>query len=223
MAWQEQENSAIARSFCRFLEDNELLGGSFFCRRGHESQANVKRILPTLAWFLAHQNSEYQATLLEELRDAPDIVDYGIHRQVEFLLETPFPINQQDTRRIRPSLVLAIDALDKCTDSEEVEQLLKKLLSVCNDLPVKFFLTSRPERHIVVNFESVRSDIHRILRLHDIEQDIVEADILLYLNKQLSDIRLSSCVPSMFPSGWPAPTDINTLTQLSGKLFIYAF
>ena len=214
--------SAIARSFCRFLEHKQLLGGSFFCRRGHESRANVKRILPTLAWFLAHQNSQYQAALLEKLRDAPDIVDYGINRQVEFLLETPFrriPIIQRDTRARRPPLVLTIDALDECTDAQEVEQLLKKLLSVCNDLPVKFFLTSRPERHIVANFESVRSNIHRILRLHDIEQDIVEADILLYLNKQLNDIRLSSRVPS----SWPTLRDINTLTRLSGKLFIYAF
>jgi adenylylsulfate kinase-like enzyme len=29
--------SAIARSFCRFLHENSLLGGSFFCLRGNES------------------------------------------------------------------------------------------------------------------------------------------------------------------------------------------
>ena len=218
--------SAIARSFCRSLQDKQLLGGSFFCRRGHESRANVKRILPTLAWFLAHQDSQYQATLLEILQDAPDITDYGINRQVDFLLKTPFSrvsLNQQSTRATRPSFVLAIDALDECADAEEVEQLLKKLLSICSDLPVKFFLTSRPERHIVTNFEFSQFDMPRIFRLHDIEQDIVEADILLYLTKQLRDIRSSSRFPSMFPSSWPASRDINILTRLSGKLFIYAF
>ncbi len=50
--------SAIARSFCRLLHGNRL-GGSFFCLGGHESRANVKRILPTLAWFLARQDSQY--------------------------------------------------------------------------------------------------------------------------------------------------------------------
>ena len=50
----------------------------------------MKRILPTLAWFLARQDSQYKTTLLEILRDAPDVADYTIkRRQVEFLLEKP--------------------------------------------------------------------------------------------------------------------------------------
>ena len=215
--------SAIARSFCRFLHDNERLGGSFFCLRGHESRSNMRRILPTLAWFLARRDSQFQTTLLSILRDAPDVADYTIKRQVEFLLETPLrrvSVNEQ-----RPPLVLAIDALDECADAEEVTQLLNKVLAVSKDLPVKFFLTSRPERHIVAHFESSQSqsESHRILRLHDIEQDLVEADISLYLSKQLTAIRSSSRSPSMFPPNWPNPSDISILTRLSGKLFIYTF
>ena len=213
--------SAIAREFCRSLHETKRLGGSFFCLRGHESRANVKRILPTLSWFLARQNLQYQMTLLEILRDEPDVADYAIKRQLEFLLEKPLlpgSVDQQCT----PPLVLSIDALDECADAEEVKQLLNKLLDVSKDLPLKFFLTSRPERHIVAHFQSSHSEIHRILRLHDIEQDIVEADILLYLNGQLRNIRLANS-PSMFPAGWPALKDVHILTRLSGKLFIYAF
>ena len=51
--------SAIARSFCRFYHQDERLGGSFFCLRGHESRANVKRILPTLSWLLCRQDPHY--------------------------------------------------------------------------------------------------------------------------------------------------------------------
>jgi hypothetical protein len=138
--------SAIALSFCRFLHENQRLGGSFFCSRGHESRANVRRILPTLAWFLARQDSQYQETLLAILRDAPDLADYTIKRQVEFLLEKP--LLRVSVNRQRPPLVLAIDALDECTSAEDVEQLLNKLLSISKDLPLKIFLTSRPERHI---------------------------------------------------------------------------
>jgi hypothetical protein len=212
--------STIARSFCRPLQETHRLGGSFFCRRGLESRANVKRILPTLAWLLARQNPHYQTTLLEVLRDAPDVADYAIKRQVEFLLEKPLhgvSVNQQ-----QPPLVLAIDALDECADAEGVEKLLNKLLSVCNSLPVKIILTSRPERHIVAHFELSQPEFHRILRLHDIEQDLVEADIFLYLTKQLGNIPASRRF-SMLPSTWPSPTDVDILTRLSGKLFIYAF
>jgi len=211
--------SAIARSFCLFLDDEQRLGGSFFCLRGDESRATVKRILPTLACFLARRDSQYQTSLLKILQDVPDVADSTIALQVKFLLEKPLrsvSVNQQ-----RPPLVLTIDALDECSDAEGVKQLLNKLLSVSKDLPVKFFLTSRPEPHIIAGFQLSRPDFHRILRLHEIEKDVVEADISLYLHKKLNDIR-SSC-PSIFPSEWPTPGDIKILTRLSGKLFIYAF
>jgi hypothetical protein len=211
--------SAIARSLCRFLSRNQRLGGSFFCLRGHESRANVKRILPTLAWFLASHLSQYQTALLPILRKAPDVADCSIPRQVELLLETPF--HRVSDNRQRPPLVLVIDALDECANPEEVQQLLDSLLSISKDLPVKIFLTSRPERHIVENFESLQSESHLILRLHDIEQDLVEADISLFLDTQLRNIRTSRRSPR-FPSNWPTRKDIEILTRLSGKLFIYA-
>jgi hypothetical protein len=88
-------------------------------------------------------------------------------------------------------------------------------------LPMKFFFTSRPERHILPHF---KSDHQRILRLHDIHQDLVEQDIFLYLNNRLTDVRISnSGISSMFPAHWPATKDVKTLTRLSGKLFVYAF
>jgi archaellum biogenesis ATPase FlaH len=140
----------------------------------------VKRILPTLAWFLASKLSHYQTALLSILREAPDVAVCSISRQVKLLLETPFHCDRQ-----RRPLVLVIDALDECANPEEVQQLSNSLLSVSKDLPVKIFLTSRPERHIVDNFESLQSESHLILRLHDIEQDLVEADISLFLDRQL--------------------------------------
>ena len=214
--------SAIARSLCCFLQKERLLGGSFFCLRGNESRGNVRRILPTLAWFLARQDTQYRESILPILRNAPDVVDYTVERQFEFLIENPLRngfIDKQDMQTTRPPFVLLIDALDECADAEAVTKLLKKLLSVSRNLSVKFFLTSRPERHILMQFKSPESELHRILRLHDIGQDLVSADISLYLNKQLEDIRLNFYLP---PS-WPACRDVETLTHQAGKLFIYAF
>jgi hypothetical protein len=154
---------------------------------------------------------------LPNLHEAPDVADCSISRQIKLLLETPFHCVSDN--RQRPPLVLVIDALDECANFEEVQRLLNRLLLVSKDLPVKIFLTSRPERHIVDHFESLQSESHLILRLHDIEQDLVEADISLYLDRQLRNIRSSRL---MFPSTWPTRKDIEILTRLSGKLFIYA-
>ena len=219
--------SAIARSFSRFLHDNWLLGGSFFCLRGNESRGDVRRILPTLAWYLARRDQQYRASLLPILREHPDVVDYTIEKQVEFLLEKPLNdvfIKHQGSQMTRPPLVLLIDALDECYDAGEVQQLLKRLISVSKDLPVKIFLTSRPERHILTEFESPPSRLHRILRLHDIEKDLVEADIRLYLRTRLNMIRSSRSFPtSSLSEEWPSKNDVDRLTTLAGTLFIYAF
>ena len=219
--------SAIARSFSRFLRDNWLLGGSFFCLRGNESRGDVRRILPTLAWYLARRDPQYRASLLPILREHPDVADYTVEKQVEFLLENPLNdvfIKQQGSQMTRPPLVLLIDALDECHDAEEVQQLLKRLISVSRDLPVKIFLTSRPERHILTEFESPLPDLHRILRLHDIQKDLVEADIRLYLRTRLNMIRSSRSFPKSSPSEeWPSENDVDRLTTLAGTLFIYAF
>ena len=176
----------------------------------------MRRILPTLAWFLARQDRHYRESLLPVLRDAPDVVDYPVERQFELLVENPL---RNDTQTTKPPFVLVIDALDECAEAETVTKLLKKLLSVSKDLSVKFFFTSRPERHILTQFGSLESELHHILRLHDIGQDVVATDISLYLNKRLADIRSSS----RLPSSWPARGDVEILTHQAGKLFIYAF
>jgi hypothetical protein len=149
--------------------------------------------LPTLAWFLARQDFDYQKSLLDVLREAPDVAEYSIERQVDFLLQKP--LRNQRTTRLP---VLVIDALDECANAQEVARLLTRLLSMGVDPPMKFFLTSRPERHILPQF---KFDLHHILRLHDIHQDLVEKDIFLYLNKRLTDIPSSnSGISSIFPA-----------------------
>src|SRR5882672_3516391 len=42
----------------RFLRDNLLLGGSFFCRRGHESRSDVKCLLLPGFWLAATRTIE---------------------------------------------------------------------------------------------------------------------------------------------------------------------
>src|SRR5258706_43106 len=111
----------------------------------------------------------------------------------------------------------------ECTNPKDVRKLLQTLFSISPQPPVKFFITSRPEPYIRGQFSVPRFNAHRILRLHDIEKDIVEGDIPLYLTRRLAEIQSTSDLPEMFPDGWPAPRDISMLTRRAGKLFIYAF
>ncbi|EMD31637.1 hypothetical protein CERSUDRAFT_100102 [Gelatoporia subvermispora B] len=174
--------SAIARSVCYRLRQKKLLGASFFCSRG--TRDDVKRIIPTLAESLARQNMAYRLALLDILRDEPDIGHYTVQLQVEQLLEKPL---RDAFVEGQPMLTLVVDALDECLDTKAVKSLLSALVPRSRGIPVKFFLTSRPEPHIQSHFKSTQRDLHNTLRLHDIEQNIVEADIRFYCTRRLEE------------------------------------
>ncbi|KAJ7869474.1 hypothetical protein B0H14DRAFT_2346075 [Mycena olivaceomarginata] len=208
--------SAIARSFCHMLGKEKQLGGSFFCLRGDANRGNPKHILPTLALHLASQDATYKSALL-----AP--VDEGISSnanleiQIENLLERP--LRSADSGGRLP-FILVIDALDELDDEDATKDLLRRLVSAVPKLPIKLFITSRPERHIRPHFDTAE-DCRRVLRLHDIDHNIVTADISLYLTHHLTGIRAESS--PMLPPEWASHADIEVLTHRAGKLFIYVF
>ncbi|VDB95504.1 unnamed protein product [Peniophora sp. CBMAI 1063] len=207
--------SAIARSFCHQLRRDRLLGGSFFCSRGGSvEEGDVQHIIPTLAASLATHSLSFNENLLAGLTEEPFSVHWNLALQIERLLQTPMSSYDGEA----DMLVLVIDALDECSDDESTRHLLSRLVRVSSVLPVKFFITSRPEPHIRSELESLDPSLGHVLRLHDIEQDIVRADISLYLVHGLRAMRGPT-----FPPKWPNKSDVTTLVRLSGKLFIYAF
>ncbi|EMD36490.1 hypothetical protein CERSUDRAFT_156165 [Gelatoporia subvermispora B] len=213
--------SAIARSVCHMLREAGVLGASFFCSRGIRD--NVTSIIPTLATSLARQNTDYRRSLLVVLRNEPDIGHYTVQTQVERLLENPLRDAFGDSP---PMFVLVVDAMDECLDAKATRSMLSALIPHSRQIPVKFFLTSRPERHIQSQFKSTQRDLHNTLRLHDIERSIVEADIRFYCRVRLKQIRASyedQEPPHKFPLEWPSSQNIEMITKLAGKLFIYAF
>ncbi|KAJ7855425.1 hypothetical protein B0H13DRAFT_2577822 [Mycena leptocephala] len=119
-----------------------------------------------------------------------------------------------------PTLVLVIDALDELDGEHATKDLLQRLVSTVPSLPIKLFVTSRPERHIRPQFDNP-ADFQRVVRLHDIEDNIVTADISLYLTTRLAGLRAENS--STLPPTWASSADVEALTSRAGKLFIYAF
>ncbi|KAJ7307847.1 hypothetical protein DFH08DRAFT_641019, partial [Mycena albidolilacea] len=206
--------SAIARSFCHMLRGDKQLGGSFFCLRGDANRGNPKQILPTLAMHLACQDAAYKCALVAAL-DRGISLNANLEIQIEQLLEKPL----RSSHGGGPStLVLVIDALDELDDEDATKDLLRRLVSAVPRLPIKLFVTSRPERHIRPHFDTAE-DRRRVLRLHDIDHNIVKHDISRYLTNRLDGIQADS----RMPSEWASPADVEALTRRAGKLFIYAF
>jgi hypothetical protein len=208
--------SAIARTFCETLDHSSLLGGSFFCSRlGSDRRNDVSRIFPTLAHSLAHYNEGFKLELLEILKKDSRVGDFALDRQLKTLL---LDIASHVFKPDRRMPVVVIDALDECANDSNTGRLLTTLLSQAgaHKLPLKFLVTSRPEKHIREEFD-LDSRNHVICSLHDAGDDMLEEDISRFIHYRLEQTQRK------YKSFTFTEDDVATLTKLAGQLFIYAF
>lgn len=211
--------SAIARTLGRLLEDAGLLGASFFCSRSGTDLDSVIRIIPTLCRSLADQSPSFNASLFHLLQNDPDVVDHALGEQFDRLFVQPCQSMTSDG--LLPKIVI-VDAIDECSDHDDIANLLRLIVKHAASLPIKFFITSRPEAYIRQHLPRSTTQNQSILCLHDIQEDIITADIALYLSQKLS---LIACDRKDFtPSGeWPPPQSLQSLVERADKSFIYAF
>ncbi|KAB5591052.1 hypothetical protein CTheo_5518 [Ceratobasidium theobromae] len=199
--------TTIACSLSEKLEERKQLAASFFCTRTSPECRQVQRIIPTIAYQLARYSIPFQVALCNILGNDPDIGLKNIGKQFERLLKEPLMAVKE---AIPDNLVVVIDALDECEDRSGVERLLDLLFQFAGNIPVRFFVTSRPEPEIYMKMVLPAPGSRTILHLHEIEKSLVQADIALYLNEELG--RFMS----------PSKEQIEQLSQRSANLFIYA-
>ncbi|KAE9387193.1 hypothetical protein BT96DRAFT_492285 [Gymnopus androsaceus JB14] len=200
--------STIAQSFCESLEKDNLLGGSFFCSRESEDHRNVGRIIPTLAYLLAKQFEPYYDQIIAALEADTTLASQSIKRQLEHLLLHPLQnINVSEGYWY---FVLVIDALDECEDVDATQNVI----SILTAMPPAFyshvhvFISCCPEYYIQQELE--RTSNKYLFKLHDMQTEIVQKDIQLYLHRSLCRQPISD-------------NDIILLSEQAGKYFIYAF
>ena len=199
--------TTILYSLCEWLEENARLGGNYFCSRVSSSCRDVNNIIPTLAYQFGQYSPAFRSKLCKVIEANPRSSKLDIKWQFKKLLQEPM----EAVKTAMPeNVVIVIDGLDECEDGQAFRVFLSTLLKLAVDLPIKFFLTSRPEP--VIREKMLAPGYSRsVLHLHDIEESIVEADIKKYLTEALV---------TMSPP--PSPNDVERLAKCAGKLFIYA-
>jgi hypothetical protein len=205
----------VLKTFCSQLNNRGLLGASFFCTLKEANQRDVYLIIPTLARILAEERPKFGDALekvLESDKACRNPTKMELKDQYLKLILQP----AEQTFSADEPLVLGVDALDECEDKDAVRLFIAAVLSQKPTIRLKFFLTSRPEISLRESFES--STHHGWLRLHDIEADIVKADILLYLNIRFKQIPM---VYDYYGANWPPP-EVQTIADVSETLFIIA-
>ena len=204
--------TTVMETFCSVLNEKGLLGASFFCSmKSKMPRRDVHTIIPSVAKTLARNHPRFRQNLVQVLTTCPDPLGMNLKDQYQTLILGPAEASFGRDETI----VISIDALDECEDQEGTEKLLNIILGYKPNVPLRFFITSRPERRIREAFQQRHH--FSSLRLHDIEDDIVREDIALYLEHRLGEVQK---LRRKYDS-WPPP-EIDIIAQRAGKLFVYA-
>jgi hypothetical protein len=212
--------TTIAYSFSEILDKNQMLGATFFCSRLDGDSRNTSCIFPTLAYQLASYSLEFFHALVHVLQDDPDAGAGTMYNQFHDLIIVPaqaaFSANPMGR-----SIIIIIEALDECADQKAVTQMLSIISQHAPRLSLKFFITSRPEQQIWNRFNHPGFEPHSRFILHDVEEDVVGADIELYLKTHLREIAYERS-NEVLADSWPTVEQLKILVHHAGKLFIYA-
>lgn len=117
-------------------------------------------------------------------------------------------------------IVLVVDALDECSQQQDIRILLQLLTEAKNleNLQLRVLVTSRPETSIDLGFRNMSGSMHEDFVLHNIPRDVIRHDIAVFLRHELDKIKDER----LLPIDWPGEKKVQLLVERSGELFIYA-
>ncbi|CCO32931.1 Vegetative incompatibility protein HET-E-1 [Rhizoctonia solani AG-1 IB] len=199
--------TTIAYTVCSELDQACQLGASFFCSRTIAECRQVKNIIPSIAYQLARFSVPFRCALAKALELDPDAHTRSLNIQYQKLIAEPLAGVESS---LPLDFIVVIDALDECENEDSVSQILDLLLSTTHITPIRFLMSSRPEKEIARKMAG-RLDGHDDARLvlHDLDSSMVKADIEIYMRHELKDIPMTD-------GQW------SVIIERCGVLFIYA-
>jgi len=219
--------STIARTVAQRLEDDQLLGASFFFKRGRAERSHAKLLFPTIARQLADLFPAIVSGIAASLDQDSLLSDKYLSAQFDSLLlqplRTAFP---RGSHSQSVSVVLVIDALDECDEGDDVKTVLRLLskLGEHTSLQLRIFVTSRPELPVELGFTHISEELHHDIRLEEAQKLSIAHDIRVFYENQFATIRIDSLhYDDELPTDWPGEQSMCVLVEKAVPLFIFAF
>jgi hypothetical protein len=209
--------STISRTLARSFKERRLLGASFFFKRGEGDRGNASRFFTTIARQLMVHLPEMTPIVLETIRTDASIFAKTLKEQFDKLCLRPLI----ELGRVYPrsAMVIVVDALDECDRQEDIKIILSLLPQVqASNFCLRFFITSRPELPIRLDFEQISQHEYRDFALQEIPKATIEHDISIYLQDCFARIRREHSLSS----SWPGQTKVSALVAMATPLFIFA-
>ena len=217
--------SALAQSISEKFQERQQLAASFFFFRADSSRNDGDRLIPTLVWQLIGSFKELGPFVEDSIRENLDVFTKIYQVQIQELLIKPLLALKAEGSAITPPRLIVIDGLDECENPEIQCDLLRVIARIIPHIPypLRFFITSRPEAHIVDVFnldDSLRAiPIPRYNLSDDPDADM---DIRRFFEKEFTEIRRNHRLSLHLPPTWPDGDAIGSLVERSSGHFIYA-
>ncbi|KIM73294.1 hypothetical protein PILCRDRAFT_81288, partial [Piloderma croceum F 1598] len=143
--------SALSTTIANTFRDSGQLGAFLFFDRDVTERSNPTTVIRTLAHQLGTSDSRIGATIRTAIERNPNITISPLTRQFRKLVLEPL----SEIEFNAPTIVVVLDALDKCGTADEREALLTVLTEDFIDLPLvlRIIITSRAELDISNAFE----------------------------------------------------------------------
>ena len=171
--------TAIAKSLCEELDNNQRLAASFFFdkNRGADGVDSTARFISTLAFRLGNVNRVYRRLLVGILRNHPDILHTPLTHQLQTLIIEPMH-TACEGRYFSNRHIIMLDGLDECREKSPLGDLMK-LVTQLHQLPDHFiiFVSSRPEQPILHAWADFEGPLH----IKDLDTINAESDIQHYV------------------------------------------
>jgi hypothetical protein len=192
---------------------------AFFFSHGGGDVGHAGKFVTSIAVQLARSVPALRQHICNAVAERGDIASQSLRDQWLHLVLRP--LSKLHEPGVEPGpYVVVVDALDECSDERDA-QMIVPLLAEARSLKrvrLRVFLTSRPEDPIRHGFGQITDAEHKDFVLHDISPWIVDHDITLFFEYQLSIIA-KGCY---LPDEWPGTEDIRRLVQSASGLFIWA-
>ncbi|KXH28840.1 hypothetical protein CSIM01_03490 [Colletotrichum simmondsii] len=223
------DHDTLARTIAYGFRDADLLGATFFFKRGERGRSSASLLFSTLSKQLVQHRPELNPFVVEAIKQTDDISSKSLDEQFHKLILGPLTKAGSNAGGFA-NLVIIVEALDECSDEKDVEVLLPLLFKVVDsDLyGLKLLFTSRPEMAIREAFDSINAGSCLHCRLQDTPSDIISRDIAVYLEYQLTETRMwwnkrnSNFPTEQLAADWPGNERIGALVKISIPLFLFA-
>ena len=179
-------------------------------------------VIQTVTYKLACHNPKIAELIYAEIGNDKESQFPSSEILFDKLLRNPIYslLNTEKTKVDTPILVI-LDALDECGDSDAQEELTNFIIGKLSNLPpiFRFLITSRPERGVASLSQSTSPHLC-VRECIDPTSDDCKRDVVLFIKREMGWLKEKGEI--IVEENWPWDENMERLGDAAGGVFIWA-